>query len=110
MTEHISEAVIDAALAGEAITILGRRYVPAETDRDYRQGWRDALSAAQKCGAHNDERPPPEYALCVREGDHTGMHDDFWHVWGDRDATREENRADAWAHRRAEEGVNDATR
>jgi hypothetical protein len=75
--------------------------VNPEPHSEYARGWRAALSAARKCGAYNAERPPPDYALCVREGDHTGMHDDFWHPWGDKFATKEQNRQDAADHRRS---------
>jgi hypothetical protein len=63
-------------------------------------GWRAALGSAAKCGAYNAESPPPEYALCVRERGHTGKHDDTWKLWGDREATAEQNRREAGDHSR----------
>ena len=63
-------------------------------------GWRAALGAAGKCGAYNAKSPPEEYALCVREAGHGGMHDDMWRAWGDRHATAEQNRREAGDHSR----------
>jgi hypothetical protein len=74
----------------------------------YAAGWRDALSAAAKCGAYNADDPRPQYALCVREAGHGGMHDDMWKRWGDRHATAEQNRADAGDHSRWLRALRDA--
>lgn len=65
----------------------------------YGQGWRDTVDAAQLCGAYNADRPPHQYALCIKRNDHTGMHDDMWLGWGDRHATAEDNRETARGHR-----------
>jgi hypothetical protein len=74
----------------------------------YAAGWRDALGAAAKCGAYNADNPRPQYALCVREAGHGGMHDDMWKHWGDRHATAEQNRADAGEHSRWLRALRDA--
>lgn len=66
---------------------------------EYGRGWRDAVDAAGLCGAYNDERPPPQYALCIKRNDHTGKHDDMWHPWGERLADAAANRLDARGHR-----------
>jgi excisionase family DNA binding protein len=66
-------------------------------------GWFAAVGAAGKCGAHNADRPqltPADFALCIRERGHTGMHDDTWRPWGDRFATADENFATSGADRR----------
>lgn len=73
---------------------------------EYAAGVRDLAEEAGLCGAYNPETPAGRYVVCIRNGSrgalpwHTGMHDDGWRHFGDRDATSAENQADSHRHRR----------